>query len=93
MSAHANEQIDLVQMVRDQLSGAGHLASADREREVEPGVTRGELRRELEREEGLRRVCQFCKGELPGSNVTAARTSHGACRPLCDAARAMGWGD
>lgn len=62
-------------------------------KEVEPGVTRGDLKRELQREEALRRVCQFCKAELPGSNVTSTRVSHGACKPLCDEAKAMGWGE
>lgn len=62
-----------------------------RDAEVEPGMTRADLKRELERDEAMRRVCQFCKAELPGSVVTAARTSHGACKPLCDEAKAMGW--
>lgn len=62
-------------------------------KEVESGITRGDLKRELQREEAMRLVCQFCKAELPGSVVTASRTSHGCCSPLCEEARAMGWED
>jgi hypothetical protein len=40
---------------------------------------------------GLRRVCMCCKRELPGSNPTALRTSHGVCAPLCQEALKLGW--
>jgi hypothetical protein len=42
---------------------------------------------------GLRSVCSYCGKDLPGSDATAKRVSHGMCSPLCDRAREMGWGD
>lgn len=68
-------------------------------KEIEPGVTRGDLKRELKREEAiqahvLRKICAYCKCDLPGSNAKSQRPpSHGVCSPLCDEAKAMGWGE
>lgn len=42
---------------------------------------------------GVRLVCSFCKTDLPGSDHQGRKVSHGACRPLCGAAKAMGWED
>lgn len=44
-------------------------------------------------EPGLRKICAFCRADLLGSDRLGARTSHGACSPLCDEAKAMGWID
>lgn len=40
---------------------------------------------------GWRRVCCFCKRDLPGSNPNSTRVTHGACLPLCEPALAMGY--
>ena len=42
---------------------------------------------------GVRLVCSFCQADLPGSDHQGKKVSHGACRPLCRAAKAMGWED
>lgn len=42
---------------------------------------------------GVRIRCSFCGVDLIGSDPTAARVSHGACKPLCPQAKAMGWED
>jgi hypothetical protein len=40
----------------------------------------------------LRRVCMCCKRDLPGSVITSTVVSHGLCNPLCDEAKAFGYG-
>lgn len=42
----------------------------------------------------LRRVCAWCRIDLPGSNLNAGpdATTHGMCVPPCPPAIAMGWG-
>ncbi len=42
---------------------------------------------------GLRRVCAFCRAELPGSDPQGTRTSHGMCDPICPEAKALGWAE
>jgi hypothetical protein len=42
---------------------------------------------------GFRCVCSFCQAELPHSDRSATKISHGMCSPLCEPAKAMGWGD
>jgi hypothetical protein len=42
---------------------------------------------------GLRRICMCCKRDLPNSNLTATRTSHGLCSPPCQSAITLGWGE
>jgi hypothetical protein len=44
-------------------------------------------------EQDLRKVCAFCRKDLPGSDPFGRRVSHGACSPRCRAARALGWED
>jgi hypothetical protein len=42
---------------------------------------------------GFRCICSFCQAELPHSDRSATKISHGMCSPLCEPAKAMGWGD
>lgn len=44
-------------------------------------------------EPDLRKVCAFCRADLPGSDLFGRRVTHGVCSPRCAAARAMGWED
>ena len=44
-------------------------------------------------EPDLRKVCAFCRTDLPGSDLFGRRITHGVCSPRCAPARAMGWED
>ena len=44
-------------------------------------------------EPDLRKVCAFCRMDLPGSDLFGRRVTHGVCSPRCAPARAMGWED
>lgn len=92
------ESVEFAALRRDMLEREAHFGqSGNREggtAEIEPGMSAGDLEREARRDEAaaaLRRLCQFCGEELPGSNPFGARISHGVCTPLCAEARAMGW--
>jgi len=41
---------------------------------------------------GARYMCSFCGTDLPGSTLASRDVSHGACKPICAAAKAQGWG-
>jgi hypothetical protein len=44
-------------------------------------------------EPDLRKVCAFCRMDLPGSDLLGRRVTHGVCSPRCAPARALGWED
>jgi hypothetical protein len=44
-------------------------------------------------EQDLRKVCAFCRMDLPGSDPFGRRITHGVCSPRCGPARALGWED
>lgn len=70
-----------------------HLHPANKSQMIPPADIRSaEAELSAQDTSGLRKVCMCCKRELPGSNPTAIRTSHGLCNPLCEPALEMGYG-